>query len=78
LLSTPQDQPLVAASGGGGDAETTGGDARRDAAGVYHQAYQFVVLSAANFCPGQPAPGTNETYEAQSPDGQMTGKLSCQ
>ena len=46
---------------------------QQDAAGVYHQAYQFEVLSAANFCHGQPAPGTSEIYEAQSPDGRRGG-----
>jgi hypothetical protein len=43
-------------------------DARRQAAALYHRAYAFLVLSFGDICPGQPAPGSTETYEAESKD----------
>jgi hypothetical protein len=59
------------------DAATSDGATHRNAADVYHRAYEFMILSVADLCPGQPDGGKTEDYKARSRDGHMTWELSC-
>jgi hypothetical protein len=74
--AVPDDLPLVRAaylidqanSVKAQNGDSTASDSPRDAASLYHRAFEAIVLSFADICPGQPAPGKKESYSATSKD----------
>jgi hypothetical protein len=57
--------------------DPSGKETSRNATEVYHRAFEFIVRSFADLCPGQPAPGVKEVYKALSKDHQTEWTLKC-